>query len=164
MTLSYRDIADILKAIDESQAEAIEIEVEGIRLSVTKRIGGNTPSSLDLTPTENPQKVTEQPTSKSKSPEPTAESSTVKSEPVEDGYQIVRSPMVGTFYRRPNPESDAFVSPGVTVSVGDPMCLIEVMKLYTTIEAPTNGTIVSIFAEDGQLVEFDQQLFLIQTE
>lgn len=159
MTLTYRDIADILKAVDESEAEEIKIEVEGLRLSVRKRTGTSSPSALAQTAAPVPEQV--QPSSQ------ITDSNTVSSakQPVvQEGHRAVRSPMVGTFYRRPNPESDSFVETGSKVSTGDPLCLIEVMKLYTTIESPTNGSIVSIFAEDGQLVEFDQQLFLIEVE
>ena len=164
MTLTYRDIAEILKAIDESQAEEIEIEVEGLRLAIRKK-GASSQSFGHQAPA-----VSE--TDSSDSHEATAlEPPSVVSEPVAmddtqapPGHEIVRSPMVGTFYSRPNPEADPFVEPGTTVAEGDPLCLIEVMKLYTTVESTTSGTVVSVFAEDGKLVEFDQQLFLVKID
>ena len=72
--------------------------------------------------------------------------------------------MVGTFYRRPSPDETPFVEVGARVEAGDPVCLIEVMKLYTTIEVPAAGTIEAIQAEDAALVEFDQLLFLIRPD
>lgn len=164
MTLTYRDIAEILKAIDESQAEEIEIEVEGLRLAIRKK-GASSQSFFHQAPA-----VSE--TDSSDSHEATAlEPPSVVSEPVAmddtqapPGHEIVRSPMVGTFYSRPNPEANPFVEPGATVAEGDPLCLIEVMKLYTTVESTTSGTVVSVFAEDGKLVEFDQQLFLVKID
>ena len=164
MTLTYRDIAEILKAIDESQAEEIEIEVEGLRLAIRKK-GASSQSFSHQAPA-----VSE--TDSSDSHEATAlEPPPVVSEPVAmddtqapPGHEIVRSPMVGTFYSRPNPEANPFVEPGTTVTEGDPLCLIEVMKLYTTVESTTSGTVVSVFAEDGKLVEFDQQLFLVKID
>jgi acetyl-CoA carboxylase biotin carboxyl carrier protein len=74
----------------------------------------------------------------------------------------VRSPMVGTFYCSPTPDEAAFVSEGSQVAAGDTLCLIEVMKLYTTIEATADGIIESVLVEDGKLVEFDQSLFVIR--
>jgi biotin carboxyl carrier protein len=69
--------------------------------------------------------------------------------------------MVGTFYRRPAPQEPAYVEMGDTVRQGDPICIIEVMKLFTTIEAPVAGRIVEIGAENEDLVQLDQVLFVI---
>ncbi len=74
----------------------------------------------------------------------------------------MRAPMVGTFYRRPSPQEPVFVEVGQKVSKGQPLCLIEVMKLFTTIEAPVAGTVEAIVADDGALVEFDQLLFHVR--
>ncbi len=70
--------------------------------------------------------------------------------------------MVGTFYRCPAPGEAPFVDVGAAVKKGDPLCLIEVMKLYTTIEASADGVIAAVHAEDNTLVEFDQILFAIK--
>jgi biotin carboxyl carrier protein len=70
--------------------------------------------------------------------------------------------MVGTFYRRPSPQDPVFVEAGQSVMKGQPLCLIEVMKLFTTIEAPTTGIVDAILPEDGSLVEFDQLLFRLR--
>src|SRR5206468_3009959 len=75
---------------------------------------------------------------------------------VAEGRIPVRAPMVGSFYRRPSPQDKPFVEVGQRVNKGDPLCLIEVMKLYTTIEAPTEGVIEAIPTDDGSAVEFDQ--------
>ena len=69
--------------------------------------------------------------------------------------------MVGTFDRSPSPEEGPFVEEGTKVSAGDPLCLIEVMKLFTTIEATIDGIVEAVLADDGKLVEFDQPLFVI---
>jgi len=83
---------------------------------------------------------------------------------IDDGLVAVRSPMVGTAYRHPAPDEPPFVEVGTRVEKGTPLCLIEVMKLYTTIEAPSAGVIAAIHAEDTALVEFDQILFSIRPE
>lgn len=79
---------------------------------------------------------------------------------VETGF-IVRSPMVGTFYRAPNPESPNFVNVGDTVKEGQTLCIIEAMKLLNEIESEKAGVIKEILCENGQGVEFDQPLFVI---
>ncbi len=162
MTLSYSDVAEILKAIDQSHADHVEIEIEGLRIAVQRRGSGvspitsataQSPPSAEL---DKPERYLEAETQDSLPPSPTDKMVAPQ------GHEIIRSPMVGTFYRRPSPEQPAFVDTGSVIKEGDPLCLIEVMKLYSTIEATTGGTIISIFAEDGNLVEFDQQLFLIK--
>jgi acetyl-CoA carboxylase biotin carboxyl carrier protein len=76
--------------------------------------------------------------------------------------ELVRAPMVGTFYASPSPEADVFVSLGQQVSEGETMCIIEAMKMFNQIEAETSGTVVAILVENGQPVEFDQPLFVIR--
>lgn len=75
---------------------------------------------------------------------------------------IVRSPMVGTFYRTPSPDAKAFVEVGQTVSVGDPLCIVEAMKMMNQIESDKAGVIKAILVENGQAVEFDEPLFIIE--
>src|SRR6187397_1486324 len=75
---------------------------------------------------------------------------------------IVKSPMVGTFYRSASPGSDPFIEIGSTVKVGDPICIIEAMKIMNEIEADAAGTIREILCENGQAVEFGQALFVIE--
>lgn len=75
---------------------------------------------------------------------------------------VIRSPMVGTFYRTPSPEAKAFVEIGQKVSVGDTLCIIEAMKMMNLIEADKSGTIKAILVENGQPIEFDQPLVVIE--
>ena len=74
---------------------------------------------------------------------------------------VVRSPMVGTFYAAASPGAEPFVKVGQQVKVGDPLGVIEAMKMFNQIEAEVAGTVVAIVAENGQAVEFDQPLFVI---
>jgi len=76
--------------------------------------------------------------------------------------EMLRSPMVGTFYASPSPEADPFVSLGQKVTEGETLCIIEAMKMFNQIEAEVSGTVVAILAETGQPVEFDQPLFVIR--
>ena len=96
---------------------------------------------------------------------PIASSAAVAAAPAapeaESGF-IARSPMVGTFYRAPNPESPNFVNVGDTVKEGQTLCIIEAMKLLNEIESEKAGVIKEILCENGQGVEFDQPLFIIE--
>ena len=77
-----------------------------------------------------------------------------------DGF-VVKAPMVGTFYSSPSPDADAFARVGQVVSEGDPLCIIEAMKIMNPIEAERAGTITAVLVENGQPVEFEQPLFVI---
>ena len=166
MALSFKEVAEILKLIDASDCEEVILELDGTRL-VVRRNGGATASPPRAeSPTAAPPAReaahaapagAQAPPAPSASPAPTAPA-------VESGLTEVRAPMVGTFYRRPSPDEPAFVEVGAKVSAGDPVCLIEVMKLFTTIEAPVAGTVEAIQTEDATLVEFNQLLFLIRPD
>jgi acetyl-CoA carboxylase biotin carboxyl carrier protein len=75
---------------------------------------------------------------------------------------MVTAPMVGTFYRAPSPGAPPFVESGAQVKEGDALCLIEVMKLFTTIYAPCSGRVADVGADNGELVEYGQMLFVIE--
>ena len=79
----------------------------------------------------------------------------------ENNYITVKSPMIGTFYRRPSPDKEAFVDVGDTTKVGDTICVIEAMKLFNEIESEVTGKIVKILVDDNSPVEYDQPLFLV---
>lgn len=93
-------------------------------------------------------------------PAPAAPTAAAPAAPVEDG-QIVKSPMVGTFYRASSPDAKAFVDVGSSVSSGDTLCIIEAMKLLNEIESDYTGVVKKIFVENGQPVEYGEPLFLI---
>ena len=90
-------------------------------------------------------------------PTPTAEAA-----PAETTGHVVKSPMVGTFYRSSSPGAKAFVEVGTVVKAGEPVCIIEAMKILNEIEADQSGTITQILAENGQAVEYGQPLFVIE--
>ncbi|MBD1575809.1 MULTISPECIES: acetyl-CoA carboxylase biotin carboxyl carrier protein [Vibrio] len=81
--------------------------------------------------------------------------------PVETGHKVL-SPMVGTFYRSPSPEAKSFIEIGQTVEAGQTICIVEAMKMMNQIEADKSGVIKAILAEDGQAIEFDQPLVIIE--
>ena len=79
-------------------------------------------------------------------------------------YTTIKSPIIGTFYRKPSPEKDVFVDVGSQIKKGDTLCVIEAMKLFNEIESDVDGKIVKILVEDSSPVEFDQPLFLVDTK
>ena len=84
------------------------------------------------------------------------------SAPAENSNLIeIKSPMIGTFYRSSSPDKDAFVSVGSVIKNGDPICIIEAMKLFNEIEAEVSGKIVKVLVDDAKPVEYDQPLFLV---
>jgi acetyl-CoA carboxylase biotin carboxyl carrier protein len=157
MSLSYKEVAEILKIIDASSCEEVVLELDNTRLVV--RRGGASDGTKNLAPkTESIAPTLEK---KSQSSPGTTVAKGLTSSNDDDGMTL-RSPMVGTFYCRPSPDEAPFAPEGAKVSTGDTLCLIEVMKLYTTIEATADGVIESVLVEDGKLVDFDQPLFVIR--
>ncbi|EHU8078283.1 acetyl-CoA carboxylase biotin carboxyl carrier protein [Vibrio cholerae] len=98
-------------------------------------------------------------------PVPVAQAAAVAEAPaaakVPAGHKVL-SPMVGTFYRSPSPDAKAFIEVGQSVSVGDTLCIVEAMKMMNQIEADKSGVVTAILVEDGQTVEFDQPLVVIE--
>ena len=90
------------------------------------------------------------------------ETSDKVTEPENSNLITVKSPIIGTFYRKPSPDKDNFVEVGDSVSVGQALCVIEAMKLFNEIESEVSGKIVKVLADDAEPVEFDQPLFLIE--
>lgn len=82
--------------------------------------------------------------------------------PVDDGLVAIESPMVGTFYMKPNPESENFTSVGASIGPDSVVCIVEAMKVFNEIKAETSGTIAKICVKDGDSVEFGQKLFLVK--
>lgn len=153
MTLNYADVGEILKMIDSSSCAEVVLELDGIKLVVRKGEQGATLTEQTATPIAT-KLVTPEIVSGSPAPAANTDQGAL-------GGEVVKSPMVGTYYSKPSPEDVAFVAVGQTVKKGDTLCLIEVMKLFTSVESTVDGKVEAIFAEDGALVEFDQPLFLI---
>ncbi len=151
--MDIRKVKKLIELLEESNIDEIEIK-EG---EESVRISRNRPSTQ-------PQFFAA-PTMMAPAPAPAAAAPvaaapTETKAPVMNGH-IVKSPMVGTFYRSPSPSSPPFVEVGKHVKVGDVICIVEAMKMLNQIEADKAGTVEAILAEDGQPVEFDQPLITI---
>jgi acetyl-CoA carboxylase biotin carboxyl carrier protein len=90
-----------------------------------------------------------------------ANSTEAPSDAVDSKFIIIKSPIIGTFYRKPSPDKPVFVEVGSTISTGDVLCVIEAMKLFNEIESEVSGKIVKVLIDDSSPVEFDQPLFLV---
>jgi acetyl-CoA carboxylase biotin carboxyl carrier protein len=156
MTLGYDEIAEILKIIDASQCDEVVIETGDIKLVVRRH--GAAAAVPQQTPMHLAQPAAPAPLAESNalpSPPPTAKLSAGAAQ-----FQVT-APMVGTFYRAPSPDAPPFVEAGNVVRKGQPLCLIEVMKLFTTLYADRDGRVAYIGAENGAFVEFGQALFVL---
>lgn len=173
MPLTFKEIAEIMRLIDASSCDELVVEVGDMRLVVRRNSAGAKQGALPSAiapPRTAPfkQKAAATPAAgvvgAPEAEVQVSESASVSAASTRrtDGLIEVRSPMVGIFYRKPAPDAEPFVSVGTHVNKGDPLCLMEVMKLYTTIEAEQKGRIVEIAAEDGKLVQHNEMLFLIE--
>lgn len=159
MTLKYDEIADILRMIDNSSCDELVIETADLKLVVRRHGAGGAPAAMAPTPATGTAPKPAAPAVAAPSPARTPASAPASTTPT--GGVEVRSPMVGTFYRAPKPDAPPFVEIGSRVEKGAPLCVIDVMKLFTTIAADTAGKVAYIGAENGTLVEFGQVLFVI---
>ncbi len=155
MALTHKDVTEILKIIDESDLDELVIEIAGARLEIHRR-GPDEKAEVSFTP----QLETDENSIIHDESEELPTVDTASTSRRHDGVEV-RAPMVGTFYRKSAPGEPPFVEVGSMVAAGDSLCLIEVMKLFTTIEAPASGEILEIQAEDSEMVEHDQLLFVI---
>ena len=158
MTLRYDHVADLIKIIDSSACEELILETADLKLVVRRgRTGGPEPSATAPIPSSAPASP-----AAAAAPASTAPGATPKPAAVAATSHEVRAPMVGTFYRAPSPDAPSFVEVGSVVDPGQPLCVIEVMKLFTTIYADRAGRVADIPASNAELVEFDQVLFVIE--
>jgi len=145
------DINKVKKLVDIIQGTDItEIEIESGETAI--RISRQQTTATPIITTQPTIQTAPQPTAPTQQPTP--------QEPTEQGH-IMKSPMVGTFYRAPSPGAPSFSEVGQTVKKGDIICIIEAMKMMNQIEADHAGVIKTIHIENGQPVEFDQPLFTI---
>ena len=148
--MKIKEIQEIINFIKKSDLDDVSIETENIKIRVKKNNGNfttieqpkivKTEIQPQASPAEN--KVSEE-----------------KKEKSSNNNIIIKSPMIGTFYRSPNPESDPFVNEGDSIKVGQTICIVEAMKLFNDIESEVSGKIVKILVDDNSPVEYDQPLF-----
>ncbi|WP_456417837.1 acetyl-CoA carboxylase biotin carboxyl carrier protein [Thiolapillus sp.] len=147
------DIRKVKKLIELLEASDIaEIEIHEGEESVRISRHGTLP---------NPQAAPVAPAAPAAAPAATAAPAEEEKEPELEGH-VIHSPMVGTFYRAPNPGAKPFVNEGQSINAGDTLCIIEAMKILNQIESDKSGVVKRILVENGQPVEYNQPLFIIE--
>lgn len=153
--MDIRKIKKLIELVEESGITELEVsEEEGtVRISRAAPIASPAQYVVAPQPVSSPAPVAAPPSA----------AAPISSTPKEEisGYAVL-SPMVGTFYRSPSPEAKPFVEVGQTVNVGDALCIVEAMKMMNRIESDKAGVIKAILVNDGEAVEFDQKLFIIE--
>ena len=156
--MDIRKVKKLIELLEESNIDEIEIKEgeESVRIS---RNAGQPVIAAPQAPVYAAPAAAPAP-APAPAPEAPPAAAAPESAPATSGH-VVKSPMVGTFYRAPSPSSPAFAEVGQTVKVGDVICIVEAMKMMNQIEADKSGTIEAILVENGEPVEFDQPLFSI---
>ena len=151
--IDYDEIRKLVGLLEEKNLSVFELEIEGLKVKIARNAAPAAPASP---PAGAPAPHT---------PEAAAAAEArVQALEAAKGHHIITSPMVGTFYRAPDPSSAPFVDIGDTVKKGQTLCIIEAMKLMNEIEADVDGMIVEIYADNAKPVEFGQKLFAILPE
>jgi oxaloacetate decarboxylase (Na+ extruding) subunit alpha len=155
--MNIKEIKELIEVVAQHGITDLEVERSGVKIKIRKEgqpvVVNSVPASPAYAfPTGYPPPAAPGPGALP-APEPLNE---------DEGLLLVRSPIVGTFYRSPNPEAEVFVKSGDRVEPGRVLCIIEAMKLMNEIEAEVSGEIVKIYVENGESVEFGQALFGIR--
>jgi acetyl-CoA carboxylase biotin carboxyl carrier protein len=152
--MDLKQIHDLIKVVNKSNIGEISIEDKDGKVTIKQK--------------EDRVTVTAAPANQvyAAAPAPVATaapaSTTPAAAPVESNLLTIKSPMIGTFYRRPSPDKPLLAEEGTEVNPGKVVCIIEAMKLFNEIESEIKGTIVKVLVEDASPVEYDQPLFLVQ--
>lgn len=164
--MNIKDIQNLIKFVAKSGAQEVKLEMEDIKITIKTSSDvqfqeANLVQQIQTLPTAIPTAV---PAAAAPAAVPeSAVAPQVATEASEDDNLItIKSPIIGTFYRKSAPDKPVFVEVGDTVKEGDVLCVIEAMKLFNEIESEVSGTIVKILVDDASPVEFDQPLFVIQ--
>jgi len=153
--MDFKQIQELIKIINKSNIGEISVEDKDFKIKIRQKedhitqIVSSAPSQQFVAP---PAQATESAHEKAKP----------VSEPKADNLLTIKSPMIGTFYRRASPDKPIFVEVGDEVTPGKVVCIIEAMKLFNEIESEVSGKIVKILADDASPVEYDQPLFLVE--
>ena len=163
--MDLETLKQILNLVREHDLSELEVEQDGLRLKIRK-------DSAVVTPLPPPQMATRPPevavpaatASAATIPATSAPAVELENSEAEIELAVVKSPIVGTFYRSPEPGAPAFVDVGSTVKKGQVLCIIEAMKLMNEIDSEYDGEIVNVYVESGQPVQYGERLFAIRTK
>ena len=155
--MDIREIQNLIKFVAKSGATEVKLEMDDFKITIKTTSEGTESTYVQHVPVAQPvQQIVAAPapvaTNAPASPAAPAEEDNSK-------YIVIKSPMIGTLYRKPAPDKAPFVEVGSTISKGDVVCVVETMKLFNEIEAEISGKIVKVLVDDSSPVEFDQPLF-----
>ena len=154
--MKIKEIQNLIKFVAKSGASELKLEMEDVKITI-KTNDGSQPVVIHETPVVPQQVIQTQPVSPEPSVPPPAQADVEE----DSNYITIKSPIIGTFYRKPSPDKPNFVEIGDSISEGSVLCVIEAMKLFNDIESEVSGKIVKILVDDSSPVEFDQPLFLV---
>jgi acetyl-CoA carboxylase biotin carboxyl carrier protein len=155
--MDIKEIQNLIRFVAKSGASEVKLEMEDVKLTIRTGSGKTETTIVQAAPMQNvPQQVAAPAAQPVAAP---AEPS--KTESDDSKYVTIKSPIIGTFYRKPAPDKPNFVDVGSEIGIGDTVCVIEAMKLFNEIESEISGKIVKVLVDDSSPVEFDQPLFLV---
>ena len=162
--MDIKEIQNLIKFVAKSGASEVSLEMDDVKITIKtgdgKSTGENTTIVQQMPPVVAQHQLQAVPPVAA--PVPVADAPVAEKVVAEnDNYITIKSPIIGTFYRKPSPDKPIFVEVGQQISEGDVLCVIEAMKLFNEIESEVSGKIVKILVDDSSPVEFDQPLFLI---
>jgi acetyl-CoA carboxylase biotin carboxyl carrier protein len=161
--LNFDQIKDLIEMVARHRLQGLEVERSGFRLKIDGQQGASNPA-----PSIAPAVVAAAPAPVLGTPAPPPSAAPPEAappaEPEEQEGHIVTSPIVGTFYRSPGPDSPPFVEVGARVTKGQTLCIVEAMKLMNEIESDATGEVLEIYPQNAQAVEFGEPLFRLRTD
>lgn len=171
--MTNTEIQDLIKLVSRSSVSEVEIERKDFKITVKsegkkKKDGALEAGAMPMQFAPMPAMPTMAAPMPQAAPAPAAAPAAeapkaADAGPAEDANLItVKSPMIGTFYRKPSPDKDSFINVGDDIKVGQTVCIIEAMKLFNEIEAEVSGKVVKVLVDDMSPVEYDQPLFLVE--
>ena len=159
--MDLKEIQNLIKFVAKSGASEVKLEMEDVKITIKTGSDSETTIVQQIPVSQQiPQQAA--PVAQPAQSQPVATEGTTTSAAADNSkYITIKSPIIGTFYRKPSPDKPLFVEGGHSIAEGDVLCIIEAMKLFNEIESEVSGTIVKILVDDSSPVEFDQPLFLV---
>ena len=158
--MELKEIQNLIKFVAATGVAEVKLEIDNVKITIKTTLEGSTPeiTYLQQAPMQQSMPQAAAPTSAPAAPQaPAAPAAADES----SKYITIKSPIIGTFYRKPSPDKPMFVEVGSSIGKGDVLCVIEAMKLFNEIESEVSGKIVKVLVDDMSPVEFDQPLFLV---
>ncbi len=162
--MDVKEIQNLIKFVAKSGASEVKLEMEDIKITIKTELAKKETTIVQTAPQAIPQIPVTQAVAPAQPVATTTETASETTEKEDDTskYLTIKSPIIGTFYRKPSPDKPMFVEVGTQVNEGDTVCIIEAMKLFNEIESEVSGKIVKVLVDDASPVEFDQPLFLVE--